>query len=378
VKKILIISYEFPPLIGGAGTYGYDLSAGLAELGHQLHIITYEHARVVQSDFKYYKKVSFSFVKNIPGFHFFIFFIVIMKNLRRYKYDHIVLSDSRAKKIVAFFYFFLKQYVPKTISVYHGGEIESLLNNNSKLFKFLNFKDKFIKVNKEQQLQITVSQKEYDKWKTRDFIDQSKLKLIFHGVNSNLFFKKDVDKKERIQLFTASRLVEKKGQMTIIDAIKKAKDAHVYFDLTIAGEGDFKESLVKRVKMHKLENQIRFIGNVSRNNLNEYYNQADVFLLISEFEEAFGLVYLEAAAAGIMSISGNRGGVRDAVLDNITGFTIKSKSADELAALLVKLNGDRKKVRALSDNAHQRFTKQFTHIIMCKNFIKTLSEKKIP
>jgi glycosyltransferase involved in cell wall biosynthesis len=70
--------------------------------------------------------------------------------------------------------------------------------------------------------------------------------------------------------------------------------------------------------------------------LNLYYNAADVFVLPS-LAESFGLVYVEAMAAGIPSVAFDVTGCRDTVKDGVTGFRASPRNAEHLAECIKKV-----------------------------------------
>ena len=92
-----------------------------------------------------------------------------------------------------------------------------------------------------------------------------------------------------------------------------------------------------------LKEKVIFAGFVPNEDIADYYNACDVFVLASrtDIEEAavegFGIVYIEASAMGKPNIGGRSGGTSEAVLDGITGFLVNPDDEKELANKLMIL-----------------------------------------
>src|SRR5690606_32150475 len=105
LKKILILSYEFPPLIGGAGVYAHDITMGLHKNGHEISLITYNHGGANNSVLSRViaQGIKVSIVPNVKYVHFLFFYWKLRMLTTKYKYDLIVFNDGRSKRIGALF-----------------------------------------------------------------------------------------------------------------------------------------------------------------------------------------------------------------------------------------------------------------------------------
>ncbi|MCH8114827.1 MAG: glycosyltransferase family 4 protein, partial [Chloroflexi bacterium] len=89
----------------------------------------------------------------------------------------------------------------------------------------------------------------------------------------------------------------------------------------------------------KLNTSIRFIGQVTQEELPVHYNAADVCVMPSHYE-SFGLAALEAAACGRPVVASNVGGLPTIVLDGTTGYLVPSGRSDLMAERLCRLLSD--------------------------------------
>ena len=126
---------------------------------------------------------------------------------------------------------------------------------------------------------------------------------------------------------SVSRLVPRKGMDVLIDAA--ALLAARYPDLTvaIAGRGRDAERLAGRVA--EAGAPVRLLGGVSDADLPRLVGAADVFAMLCRNrwlgleQEGFGIVFLEAAAAGVPQVAGASGGAGEAVEDGVTGVLVR-------------------------------------------------------
>jgi phosphatidylinositol alpha-1,6-mannosyltransferase len=142
------------------------------------------------------------------------------------------------------------------------------------------------------------------------------------------------------------RLVHRKGQDTLIEAmpeiLAQVPDAHLLF----IGEGPYKDYLVKRAAALHITHVITFIGRIHYAELPRYICVGDIFAMPSRSRlaglevEGLGIVYLEASACGLAVIGGKSGGAPDAVLEGETGFAVDGTSPHDVAVVAIRLLKD--------------------------------------
>lgn len=147
-------------------------------------------------------------------------------------------------------------------------------------------------------------------------------------------------------LLTVSRLVERKGHTHVLNALAHLRGTGGLQDFIyhIVGEGSMDSSLKSMVETLGLVNHVQFHGQVTDVQRNEFYSQAHVFVMPvsqdTQDKEGFGLVYIEAAAAGVPSIATRVEGVDEAVVNGQTGILLESQDEQMLANAILRLARD--------------------------------------
>jgi phosphatidylinositol alpha-1,6-mannosyltransferase len=139
-------------------------------------------------------------------------------------------------------------------------------------------------------------------------------------------------------VLSVARLVPRKGIDLSLHAMARIQNKHGA-DYVVIGDGPDKARLQSLAEEHRA--RVRWLSGVSDDEKWLWYAAADVFLLpVREEErdmEGFGIVYLEAALAGLPSIAGKSGGAAEAVRHESTGLLVNPKSIDEVEAAIEKL-----------------------------------------
>lgn len=148
---------------------------------------------------------------------------------------------------------------------------------------------------------------------------------------------------DRPVVVCVSRLVPRKGQDTLIEAMPQILAQVPEAVLLIVGGGPYEKDLRTLAQRTGVASSVRFTGSVPWEELPAHYGAGDVFAMPCRTRrggldvEGLGIVYLEASATGLPVVAGDSGGAPDAVLDGETGWVVRGGSADEAAERIVTL-----------------------------------------
>lgn len=204
-------------------------------------------------------------------------------------------------------------------------------------------------------------------------VHPDKIHIIHPGVNVQSFQVGDdaataIRQKHNLRdapvILTVGRMQRRKGHDMVIKALPHIQHKLPHVKYVIVGGGEELAYLEKLVHEFQLTDSVIFAGPVPDHELAAYYAACDVFVMpnrqIGPDIEGFGIVYLEAGAAGKPVIGGKSGGTEDAIIDNRTGLRVDGTSVEEIATAVVSLLAEPARARAMGEYGRRRVEQQFT------------------
>lgn len=164
---------------------------------------------------------------------------------------------------------------------------------------------------------------------------------------------------DRPVVVCVSRLVPRKGQDTLIQAMPRILAAEPDTVLLIVGGGPYEQDLRRMATETGVADSVRFTGSVPWSDLPAHFGAGDVFAMPCRTRrggldvEGLGIVYLEASATGLPVVAGDSGGAPDAVLDGETGWVVRGGSPEEAADRIVALLADPELRRRMGERGRQ-------------------------
>jgi phosphatidyl-myo-inositol dimannoside synthase len=143
-----------------------------------------------------------------------------------------------------------------------------------------------------------------------------------------------------------SRLVRRKGQDTLIEALPLVRRSVPDAALLLVGKGSYHDDLLRLAADRGVAEHVVLTGGVPYEQLPAHYAAGDVFAMPCRTRragmdvEGLGIVYLEASALGLPVVAGDSGGAPDAVLEGETGYVVDGRNPAAVADRLVTLLQD--------------------------------------
>ncbi len=144
---------------------------------------------------------------------------------------------------------------------------------------------------------------------------------------------------DEMVLVFASMNFEIKGLDAIVNALAKLKSQGCHFSLLVAGKGDVRK-YSRMAQKAGIAKNIIFTGQLEKENLIRHYLAGDMYIMLSEFD-TFGMVVLEAMAAGLPVIISANVGAKDLIRQGVNGFVIENPSDGDDIAAKIKLIMDK-------------------------------------
>ena len=126
--------------------------------------------------------------------------------------------------------------------------------------------------------------------------------------------------------------------------------------LDILGDGTLREELENKVLKWGLSEVVKFHGMVDHGQIQNYYDDADIFINASNVDNLPGTI-LEAFACGLPVVSTNAGGIPYMVEHGKTGLLVDKNDHNGLAAAVLQLLENQDMASALVSNARKECEK---------------------
>ncbi|HEX2417792.1 MAG TPA: glycosyltransferase family 4 protein [Micromonosporaceae bacterium] len=149
----------------------------------------------------------------------------------------------------------------------------------------------------------------------------------------------------------AGRLVYEKGVQDIIEAMPRLRAAHPGLRLVVAGDGPYRAELQDRVDRLQLRPAVSFAGFLG-NDLPAVIAATDAIAVPSIYEP-FGMIALEAIAAGVPVVAAETGGLKEIVEPGHTGMTFRVGDPDALARAVSRLLRDQMAAQRIVKAGHR-------------------------
>lgn len=167
-------------------------------------------------------------------------------------------------------------------------------------------------------------------------------------------------------ILCVAHLYPRKDVATLLDAIGRLPGA----SLRVVGTGPELARLRAQARRLKLVDRVQFLGHVSFEQLAAEYRQANVFCLPSR-QEGFGIVFLEAMAAGLPIIAARAAAVPEIVADGECGILVEPGNGPALATALERLLADSAERRRLGE-AGRRLVERYDAPKVAAQFLEAI------
>jgi glycosyltransferase involved in cell wall biosynthesis len=360
--NILLLTSEFAPAMGGIGTYAREIAAAASRLGARVTVVAPDYAQQSNDD----RSLPFEVIRFSGGLHSMRDMprkiLLARRGVRGDRYDVVHAADWPFFIPLALSRWRTPARVLMTV---HGTEI----NETQTPLKRMAIRGAGVFG---PRTEIVANSRFTEMlFRQRFAVDPRRISAINLGVSEFWFG----GQRKRREIRLAHRLPEDRLVMVTVARITRRKGHH----LTLAalallpndlrrritwlvigpdGEADYVAELKQAAGQADCD--IRFLGPEPNETIRDLYTASDFFCLTGLPDttgrvEGFGLVYLEAGAAGLPSVATEVGGVPDAVLADETGILV-APSVENISQAIAEMAADRglRAILAAGASAHAR------------------------
>jgi phosphatidyl-myo-inositol alpha-mannosyltransferase len=170
-------------------------------------------------------------------------------------------------------------------------------------------------------------------------LHRESLPVVPNPVHIEVFQKPRKTSAEIRRIIFLGRLVERKGCLLLLQALHLLETQNKLpkqLKVTIAGDGPLRPKLEQYVTKHGLEKRVNFAGFLQEASKASFLQKADLAVYPSTGGESFGIVLIEAMAAGALTLGGNNEGYRG-VLGSGSPALFSTKTPVMLAELIQRV-----------------------------------------
>lgn len=164
------------------------------------------------------------------------------------------------------------------------------------------------------------------------------------GLDTKWFRKEETElyKKVNFTILFVGRLILLKGPDIVIEICRYLKERYgVPFQAILVGDGEEQKTIRELINVYNLQQEVLMAGARSQEEIKTLMATADVFLLpgrtINGRAETQGLVIQEAQAMGLPVVVSDAGGMKEGIIDGVTGFVIPEGNTALFAEKIVML-----------------------------------------
>ncbi len=211
---------------------------------------------------------------------------------------------------------------------------------------------------------ITPSEFYRDKF-IEDGINKNKIQAIHNSIEMNDYNVKTVDDGYALYF---GRLSKEKGILNLINAFKDCNKGLLY----IAGEGPEKETIEDIIKKNKLEDRVKLLGFLNKEQMTEVTRKCKFVVVPSIWYENCPYSVLETLAIGKPVIGANIGGIPELVKDKENGFIYTT--TEELTTCMNKLFESDKLVKQFSKKSKELAKQEYDRDVYYEKIIRIYNE----
>lgn len=205
-------------------------------------------------------------------------------------------------------------------------------------------------------------------------LTSAEISLIPNGIDIDKFRSTGKSERDKHTILYLGRLEKRKGVIYLLRAFQQLKTVNAEAKLIIAGDGPERSKLENYVELNDIED-VEFVGFVDELTKIKMLHSATIYCSPAIYGESFGIVLLEAMAAGAITVAGNNPGYAGVLKDTGAVSIVNVKDTTEFARRLQLLMIDTE-LRKLWTNWADDYVTQFNYTRIAELYLKVYRTAK--
>ena len=322
--RLLLLSYEYPPVGGGGGRVAEDIAAGLAQRGHEIVVIT-SHLKglpkeEIQKGIRVIRVPSFRKEAYRAGLltmaaYLFFGFWACLRLIRRWRPELIHVHFAVPTGALAWAISRLTK-IPYLLTAHLGDVPGGAPEKTGKWFRFVY---PFTRpIWRDAAKVVAVSEFTRQLALEHYAVD---IEVVHNGIDLTQFAAEEITVRTPPRLIFAGRLMKQKNPLEIVRTLEKIQDLR--WDFLFLGDGLLRAELEAEIARFNLQERITLLGWVSQNEVLDWFAKSDI-LFMPSLSEGLPVVGVQALAKGLALVVSKIGGFLDLVNEGQNGFLIEN------------------------------------------------------
>ena len=213
---------------------------------------------------------------------------------------------------------------------------------------------------------IAVSEFVAQRLKVNDFVPADRVRVVYNGVDLERF---SPVARSGSNVVAICNMIPQKGVPVLLNALALLKGRWTEPACQLVGVGPHLDEYRTFARAKGLE-RVEFLG--ARDDVPEILRNAQVTIVPSVWEEAFGLAAAESSASGVPVIASNVGALPEVVDVGITGLLVPPQDSKELADAILTVTTNPQKRHAMGQAAREKAERHFDSRKQCQSIADIL------
>jgi glycosyltransferase involved in cell wall biosynthesis len=204
---------------------------------------------------------------------------------------------------------------------------------------------------------------------------------VYHGIDLNLFRQTEPHPETHnpFKILTVARMTEKKGLVTIYEALAGLHQKGIQFQHTLIGDGDDREKILALISSLGLENNCRWIGTQTHEEVLVHFKASDLFVLGCEIakngdRDGIPNVLVESLAMGVPALSTKVSAIPEILIDGKTGMTVPPSQPADLEKAMLRMLTDKELRQRLIAGGQDRVKENFDNSLWIQKLAEIFRE----